>query len=87
MPDRMILVVPAVLSLIGVVLMGIAVWVVVTGWRTYARGRNPRSHSRPQPVSQAALVTAWSAIVGIVGLMLSGAGLLLALRIIGWEAG
>lgn len=87
MPDRMILVIPAVLSLIGVVLMGIATWVAVTAWSAYARGRDPRSHTRPQPVSQAALVTVWSTIVGLVGLMLGGAGLLLAMRIVGWEAG
>lgn len=83
MPDRMILVVPALLTLIGLVLVGIATWVAVTAWRTYARGRNPRSHTRPQPAGQAALVTVWALIVGLVGLMLSGAGLLLALRIIG----
>ncbi len=83
MPDRMILLVPAVLSLIGVVLLVIALWVVVAAWRTYLRGRNPRTHTRPQPATQALLLTAWSTVIGVIGAMLAGVGLTLALRLIG----
>lgn len=82
MPEGLILLVPAVLAVIGLVLMVLAVGVLVSTWRTYLRGQDPKARTKPQPLSHAVLISGWTGLVCVVGGLVAGAGVVIAVRIV-----
>lgn len=82
MPQGLILIVPALLIVIGLVLLGVALSVLVSAVRTYRRGQDARSRTRPQPLSQLLLIATWSALVLLVGGLVTGAGAIIVARVL-----
>lgn len=83
MQDRRALLIPALIILSGAGLVAIGLSVAFSAWRTYLRGRDPSTHTRPQPVRTPAVHSMWAGVLCVAGCVLSGVGVVLALRIVG----